>query len=122
MAASTPIDLVPRLRSGTLGNILWNDKANEIAQARLGTPSEEIRLLLHQFVVNGSLLDERKEGRKVWLKANDDRPPYYRDYWYRAVISVPGLFQHGLFVECRLFDDDAKEPWVEIVGAHPQTK
>ena len=29
-------------------------------------------------------------------------------------------FQKDLFVEIRFFDDDAQDPWVEIVNAHPQ--
>lgn len=32
----------------------------------------------------------------------------------------PGLFPTGLFIEVRLFDDGAQDPWVEIVNAHPQ--
>ena len=43
-----------------------------------------------------------------------------RDFWYRAVVPVPGVFPRGLFIEVRLFDDDAQDPWVEIVNAHPQ--
>jgi hypothetical protein len=34
--------------------------------------------------------------------------------------SVIFLFPGGLFVEVRLFDGDAEDPWVEIVNAHPQ--
>jgi hypothetical protein len=30
------------------------------------------------------------------------------------------MFPRGLFIEVRLFDDDAQDPWVEIVNAHPQ--
>jgi hypothetical protein len=36
------------------------------------------------------------------------------------MIPIPDLFEKGLFVEVRLFDDDPQDPWVEIVNAHPQ--
>jgi hypothetical protein len=85
-----------------------------------GLTPEGIRRLLHAFVCGGGQLDERPEARPDWLEANADRPAYYRDYWYRALVPVPDLFPHGLFVEVRLFDDDPQDPWVEIVNAHPQ--
>ncbi len=81
---------------------------------------EGIRRLLHDFVCGGGRLDERREARADWLQANADRPAYYRDRWYRAVVPLPGLFPKGLFVEVRLFDDDPQDPWVEIVNVHPQ--
>jgi hypothetical protein len=54
------------------------------------------------------------DTRPEWLSENSDRPSYYRDFWYRAVIPIPDLFPNGLFVEVRLFDDDLQEPWVEM--------
>jgi len=85
-----------------------------------GPTPEGIRRLLHNFVSGGGRLDQRQEARPDWLQANADRPAYYRDLWYRAVVPVPGLIPNGLFVEVRLFDDDPQDPWVEIVNAHPQ--
>jgi hypothetical protein len=85
-----------------------------------GFTPEFIRRLLHEFVNSGGRLDERQEARPDWLHANADRPAYYRNVWYRAIVQVPGLFPNGLFVEVRLFDDDTQDPWVEIVNAHPQ--
>jgi hypothetical protein len=58
----------------------------------------------------GGRLDERRESRADWLQANADRPGYYRDFRYRAVVPVPDLFANGLFIEVRLFDDDPQDP------------
>lgn len=118
------IDLVHHaIAASIFGQIQWDDRANERARnnpALGGLTPEGIRRLLHEFVTGGGRLDERREARLDWLQANADRPAYYRDFWYRAVIPVGGLFPNGLFVEVRLFDDDPLEPWVEIVNAHPQ--
>jgi hypothetical protein len=123
-SGSAPIDLVHQaIAAGTFGYIQWDDRANERARsnaALLGLTPEGIRRLLHHFVCGGGRLDERRETRSDWLEANADRPTYYRDLWYRAVMPIPDLFPNGLFVEIRLFDDDPQDPWVEIVNAHPQ--
>jgi hypothetical protein len=120
-----PIDLVHRaIASGLFGQIQWDDRADERARRDPelhGLTPEGIRRLLHAFVCGGGRLDERKESREEWFAANADRPDYYRDAWYRAIVPVPDLFPHGLFTEVRLFDDDPGDPWVEIVNAHPQT-
>jgi hypothetical protein len=120
----TPIDLVHQaIAAGVFGQIQWDDRSDDRARSNpdlQGLTPEGIRRLLHEFVGGDGRLDERREARPDWLEANADRPAYYRDYWYRAVVPVPGLFPNGLFVEVRLFDDDPKDPWVEIVNAHPQ--
>jgi hypothetical protein len=120
----TAIDLVHHaIAVGIFGQIQWDDRADERARSNSdlqGLTPEGIRRLLHDFVCGGGRLDERPEARPDWLEANADRPAYYRDCWYRAVVLVPGLFPKGLFVEVRLFDDDPQDPWVEIVNAHPQ--
>ena len=120
-----PVDLVHQaIAAGMFGQILWDDRADERARSDpelQGLTPEAIRRMLHDFVNGGGRLDLRQETRQEWLAANADRPPHYRDSWYRAVIDVPGLFAKGLFVEARLFDDDPQDPWVEIVNAHPQT-
>jgi hypothetical protein len=119
-----PLDLVQQaIAAGVFGQIQWEDKADERARnnAELqGLTPEGIRRLLHDFVCGGGRLDERHEIRTEWLGANEDRPAYYRDFWYRAVVPVASLFPSGLFIEIRLFDDDPQDPWVEIVNAHPQ--
>jgi hypothetical protein len=119
-----PIDLVHHaIATGIFGQIQWEDRADERARSNpdlQGLTPEGIRRLLNDFVCGGGQLDERRETRSDWLQANVDRPTYYRDRWYRAVVPVPGLFPNGLFVEVRLFDDDPQDPWVEIVNAHPQ--
>jgi hypothetical protein len=79
-----------------------------------GLTPEGIRHLLRQFVLEGNALNLREETREEYLQENPDDP-----YWYRAIIPVPDL-PRGLFVEVKLIDDDEKEPWVEIVSAHPQ--
>ncbi|MCI0380006.1 MAG: hypothetical protein L0215_20685 [Gemmataceae bacterium] len=118
------IDLVHQaIAAGLFGQIQWDDRADERARSNpdlKGLTPEGIRRLLHEFVCAGERHDERQEGRADWLQANADRPGYYRDFWYRAVIPVADLFPNGLFVEVRLFDDDPQDPWVEIVNAHPQ--
>jgi hypothetical protein len=111
------------IAAGVFGQIQWDDRADERARSNpdlLGLTPEGIRRLLHEFVCGGGRVDDRREKRPDWLQANADRPTYYRDFWYRAVIPIPDLFQNGLFVEIRLFDDDPQDPWVEIVNAHPQ--
>jgi hypothetical protein len=117
------IDLVPQaISAGIFGQIQWDDRSDERARSNpdlQGLTPEFIRRLLHAFVDGGGRLDERRETRTDWLHANADRPVYYRDFWYRAIVPVPDLFPNGLFVEVRLFDDDTQDPWVEIVNAHP---
>jgi hypothetical protein len=111
------------IAAGIFGQIQWNDRADERARSNpdlQGLTPEGIRHLLHDFVRGGGSLDERRETRDDWLHANADRPAYNRDFWYRAVVPVPGVFPNGLFIEVRLFDDDPQDPWVEIVNAHPQ--
>jgi len=124
MNPCAPIDLVHQaIAAGIFGQIQWDYRADERARSNpdlQGLTPEGIRRLLHNFVGSGGRLDERREARPDWLQANADRPSYYRDLWYRAVVPVPGLFPKGLFVEVRLFDDDPQDPWVEIVNAHPQ--
>jgi hypothetical protein len=124
MNGSSPLHLVHKaIAAGIFGQIQWDDRANERARSNAelqGLTPEGIRRLLHAFVFGGGRLDERPEARPDWLQANAERPSYYRDSWYRAVIPVTGVFSRGLFVEVRLFDDDVQDPWVEIVNAHPQ--
>jgi hypothetical protein len=124
MAMSVPLELVHRaIAKGIFGQIQWDDRADARARSSAdlqGLTPEGIRRLLHDFVCGGGRLDERREARPDWLEANADRPTYYRDFWYRAVVMIPDMFPGGLFVEVRLFDDDSEDPWVEIVNAHPQ--
>src|SRR5713101_2582300 len=120
----TPIDLVHHaIAAGIFGQIQWDDQADERARSNpdlQGLTPEGIRRLLRDLVRGGGRLDERPESRPDWLEANADRPSYYREFWYRAVIPIPDLLPNGLFVEIRLFDDDPQDPWVEIVNTHPQ--
>jgi hypothetical protein len=122
--AVAPLELVHRaIAAGMFVQIQWDDRADERARSDSdlrGLTPEGIRRLLHEFVCNGGRLDERQEARTEWLQTNADRPSYYRDSWYRAVVPLPDLFPKGLFIEVRLFDDDPQDPWVEIVNAHPQ--
>ena len=124
MTISSPLELVHcAIALGIFGQIQWDDHADAHARSNAelqGLTPEGIRRLLHEFVCGGGRLDERREARRDWLEANADRPAYYRDFLYRAVVTVPGMFPGGLFVEVRLFDDNAEDPWVEIVNAHPQ--
>ena len=119
-----PLDLVHRaIAAGIFGQIVWDDRADARTRndpALKGMTPEAIRRLLHEFVCGGGQLDSRPEARPEWLESNADRPAYYRDFWYRAVIPVTGVFPNGLLIEVRLFDDDPQDPWVEIVNAHPQ--
>ena len=120
---SSPSSRASAAANPVFGQIQWDDRADERAR---GNPElqdvtpEGIRRVLHDFVCAGGRLDERRETRSEWLETNADRPNYYRDVWYRAVVVVPVLFPQGLFIEVRLFDDDSESPWVEIVNAHPQ--
>jgi hypothetical protein len=81
---------------GIFGQIQWDDRADERARSNpdlRGLTPEGLRRLLHTFVCSGGALDERQETRSEWLAANADRPAYYRDYWYRAVVPVPDFFR-----------------------------
>src|SRR5207249_6032500 len=93
------VDLVHQaIAAGIFGQIQWDDRADERARSSLdlqGLTPEGIRRLLHDFVCGGGRLDQRRESRPDWLKANADRPSYYRDSWYRAVVTVPGRFPNG---------------------------
>jgi len=125
MALSRPLTwFTRRLPQVSLGKYQWDDRADGRARSNPdlhGLTPEGIRRLLHSFVCGGGRLDERREARPDWLETNADRPDYYRDLWYRAVVPVPDLFPKDLFIEVRLFDDDPLDPWVEIVNAHPQS-
>lgn len=118
MSALTRLDLVHKaIRSGWKGHIEWKDAAARRIRddADLdGLTPEGIKELLHQFILDGQTLSERQETRSEYLEDNPDDP-----FWYRAIIPVPG-FPRGLFIEVRLIDDDAEEPWVQIVNAHRQ--
>jgi hypothetical protein len=101
------------------GHIQWKDTAeclvNDDPELHgIGIAAHHIRMMLHEFVLDGNALDVRLETRAEYLAENAGEP-----YWYRAVIPVAGL-PDGLFVEVRLVDDDPHEPWVEIVSAHRQ--
>jgi hypothetical protein len=111
------------IAAGIFGQIQWADRADERARSNpdlQGLTPEGIRRLLHDFVCGGGRLGGAREARLDWLQANADQSAYYRDFWYGAVVPVSGLFPKGLFVEVRLFDDDAEDPWAEIVNAQPQ--
>jgi hypothetical protein len=124
MAMSVALELVHcTIAKGVFGQIQWDDRADARARSNAdlqGLTPVGIRRLQHEFVCGDGQLDERREARLDRLEANADRPPYYRDFWYRAVVMIPDKFPGGLFVEVRLFDDDSEDPWVEIVNAHPQ--
>jgi hypothetical protein len=119
MANPPKLDLVHlAIRSGIYGHIQWQDAAARRVRGdpdMAGYTPEGIRALLRAFVLHGGTLTARTEMRPEYLEANPDDP-----YWYRAILPAPPL-PHGLFLELRLIDDDPKEPWVEIVNAHPQT-
>jgi hypothetical protein len=118
MSRSPRLDLVHKaIRSGIMGHIQWKDSAarrvRDDSELGILTP-EGIRSLLRQFVLDGNVLDARKETRAELLEEHADDP-----FWYRAILPIEGL-PRGLFVEVRLVDDDPSEPWVEIVSAHVQ--
>ncbi len=114
------LDLVHlAIRSGLMGHIQWKPAAECLANDDpelhgIGISAHHIRLMLHDFVLNGNSLVHRVETRAEFVAENPDAP-----YWYRAVIPVAGL-PRGLFIELRLVDDDPQEPWVELVSAHRQ--
>jgi hypothetical protein len=118
------IDLVHQaIAAGIFGQIQWDDRGRRTGakQSRLaGTDAGRHPPAVARFCLRRRSAGRRPEARPDWLEANADRPAYYRDCWYRALVPVPDLFPHGLFVEVRLFDDDPQDPWVEIVNAHPQ--
>src|SRR5262249_8602389 len=113
------LDLVHKaIRAGTLGNIEWEPSA---LQRMLEDPTMEgvtafgVRLLLREFVSQGSCLDVRDQKSEQHLEERPEHP-----YWYRAIIPVP-QFPKGLFVETILIDpEEEEEPFVQIVSAHRQ--
>lgn len=116
MASEAQIDLVHKsISSGFFGHIQWKHSAADLVRRDpdlQGLTPEGIRELLRQFVLAGNKLQSRIETRQEYLEENPDDP-----FWYRALIAVAGIDQE-LFVEVRLIDDDADQPWVEIVSAH----
>jgi hypothetical protein len=61
---------------------------------------------------NGGDVVQVKEVREPWK----DR----REYWYKAIVPMPGLFKKGLFVEMELIDADTDLPEIALVNAHEQ--
>jgi hypothetical protein len=118
MSETDKLDLVHKaIAAGIFGHIQWKDSAARLVRddPELGnfTP-EGIRARLRKFVQEGNCLTARRETRAEYLEENPEDP-----FWYRAVLPVAD-FPKGLFVEVKLIDDDAEEPWVEIVSAHRQ--
>lgn len=116
--SSPQLDLVHKaIRSGILGHIQWKDSAERLMRAdpqMKGFTPTGVRAMLRQFVLEGNTLDARLETRQEFLEERPDDP-----YWYRALIPVPGM-PRGLFLELILVDNDADEPWIEIVSVYRQ--
>lgn len=98
----------------SIANILWKSQAEELVRddpKMKRFPPEAVRRMLHQHILNGGIVTERREGRK-----DDDKEDRV---WYRAVLQAES-FPRGLFVEMLLRDEDKDDVYVIIVSAHEQ--
>jgi len=103
--------------SRVTGDCEWDDRAARRVRCDRdlqGLTPEYIRELLRDHVTQHGIgvIDQRPETRSE-----------YSDYrfYYRVIVPVEE-FQHGLFVELRLVDDDPDAPAVRIVNAHEQRR
>ncbi len=103
------------LTSGLSNCVTWASDAltQRIRQApdMLGWTPPEIRREVLAYVRFGGQVKqviETREGHRT----------HYR-FYYKIILPIPD-FQHGLFVEMRLIDEDPEFPCVEIVNVHPQ--
>ena len=93
----------------------WRQKALELMldnPEMKGFTDRGVRQLLRDFILANGACTARNETRPEWR--DEDHP-----FWYKPIVPVPE-FPKGLFVELTLIDMDEQDPWVEIVGAHPQ--
>ena len=107
--------VVKALQSGLGGCVEWHPHEHdrirrEMKKHRL-TP-EGIRRETIQFVQNGGQVQQVKEERETW---KDER-----DYYYKVIIPMPGVFKKGLFVEMQLSNSDSEYPEVLLLNAHEQ--
>jgi hypothetical protein len=103
------------IASGVTGCYEWDDKQAERVRndpGLQGLTPEYIRTRLHEFVVAGGEIDQRRECRSEYS---------HREFWYMAIIPEPG-FKHGIFVEMELTDEDADLPCVTLFNSHPENK
>lgn len=114
MPADHQLDLVHRaIAAGIFGNIEWKESAAQLVRnspEMNGLMPDAIRARLRDFVVNGGQLDVRAETRPEYFDPDDP-------FWYRALIPIED-YPRPLFIEVRILDDDADEPFVKIVSAH----
>jgi hypothetical protein len=75
-----------------------------------GLTPEYIRRRLREFVLDGGVIEQVREGRSHFR---------HRDYWYKAIVPEPG-FELGLFIELELTEEDPELPCVTLWNAHPQ--
>ena len=100
--------------SHTTGDCEWTDSAARRVRSDPqlnGFTLEGIVALLRNHVAQGGAIDCRSETRS----------DYPQEHWYRVIVPVE-RFQHGLFVEIILADEDPEAPAVRIVNAHEQRK
>jgi hypothetical protein len=100
------------IQAGIFGNIEWKGPARKRMERDPemdGITTEEVRLLLRDFVRNGGVLEVRHEKR---IEYQVEHP-----YWYKALVAIPD-FARPLFVELILSFDDPVDPFVEIVSVH----
>jgi hypothetical protein len=103
------------IASGVTGCYEWDDKQAERVRndpGLQGLTPEYIRTRLHEFIVAGGEIDQRRECRSEYS---------HREFWYMAIIPEPG-FKHGIFVEMELTDEDADLPCVTLFNAHAENK
>jgi hypothetical protein len=103
------------LTDGLGGCVEWDIRVAERVDADLsqdGLTLLEVRRLLIEFVRAGGEVVQVAEVRENWINR--------RDYWYKVIVPIPGIFTKGLFVEMELFNTDPDVPEVRLVNAHEQ--
>jgi hypothetical protein len=102
------------LTDGVTGCVLWHPKEAERVRQELaghGLTPEGIQKQTIQYVQEGGSVRQVRETR-----SNHS----HRDYYYKVILPMPGLFPKGLFVEMELDDPDPDVPVVILVNAHEQ--
>lgn len=117
MSDSLELELVRKaITCGVTGCCEWDDKAARRIRGDsllLGFTPEGIKRRLCELVAScGEVIQQVPETR-----------PEYSDrrFYYKVILPVDE-FQHGLFVEIVIDDDDPDLPAVRLVNAHEQKR
>lgn len=107
--------VVKALNSGLGGCVEWDHKAVDRVRDEMfafGLSPDSIKAALIAFAQGGGKIHQVKEQKNEWKPR--------RDYYYKAILPAPNVFNKGLFVELELTNADLDYPEVRLVNAHEQ--